>query len=86
MGSAVSTDPANYTISPHVRVRSESFGLLFYDTEDSRLTFVKSRDILQIEVLPNGSKRITANMEPATQVRVKKLLDHLLQKRLIGGA
>jgi putative mycofactocin binding protein MftB len=86
MESAVSTEPANYAISPHVRVRKETFGLLFYNTEDSRLTFVKSRDILQIEALPNGSKRIAANPEPATQVRVNKLLDHLLQKRLICGA
>jgi putative mycofactocin binding protein MftB len=69
-----------------VRVRIEAFGLLFYNTENSRLTFVKSRDILQIEDLPNGSKRISASLEPVTQVRVKKLLDHLLQKRLICGA
>jgi putative mycofactocin binding protein MftB len=86
MESAVSTELAIYTISPHVRVRKEAFGLLFYNTEDSRLTFVKSRDILQIEALPNGVKKIAAALEPATQVRVKKLLDHLLKKRLIGGS
>ncbi len=86
MGSAVSTDPAIYTISPHVRVRQEAFGLLFYNTEDSRLTFVKSRDILQISALPNGAKNIAASLEPGTQASVRKLLDHLLKKRLIGGS
>jgi putative mycofactocin binding protein MftB len=66
MASAVSTEPAtdtrieSYTISPSVRVRKEAFGLLFYNTEDSRLTFVKSGDILQIQALPHGVKRIAA--------------------------
>jgi putative mycofactocin binding protein MftB len=94
MVSAVFTEPANYTrinrrddlcytISPQVRVRKEAFGLLFYNTEDSRLTFVKSGDLLQIKALPHGAMGITASLEPETQTRVRKLLDHLLKKRLI---
>jgi putative mycofactocin binding protein MftB len=94
MVSAVSTEPtintrinrqddSCYTISPHVRVRKEAFGLLFYNTEDSRLTFVKSGDLLQIKTLPHGAKRIMASLEPETYSRVRKLLDHLLKKRLI---
>ena len=86
MASAVSIEPAVYTISPHVRARKEAFGLLFYNTEDSRLTFVKSGDILQIEAPPHGVKRIAASLEPETQTRVRKLLDHLIEKRLIGGS
>ncbi len=86
--AAVSTrivrrDDSCYAISPPVRVRKEAFGLLFFNTEDSRLTFVKSGNLLQIKSLPHGAKRITASLEPETQVRVRKLLDHLLQKRLI---
>jgi putative mycofactocin binding protein MftB len=94
MESAVSTELAVltrtdrredscYAVTPPVRVRKEAFGLLFYNTEDSRLTFVKSRDLLQIKALPHGAKRITASLEPETQSKVRKLLDHLLQKRLI---
>jgi len=83
---AVSTEPAIYTVSPSARVRKEAFGLLFYNTEDSRLTFVKSGDLLQIKALPHGAKRIAARLEPETQTRVTKLLDHLLKKRLIGGS
>jgi putative mycofactocin binding protein MftB len=83
MGSAVSTEPAIYAVSPPVRVRKEAFGLLFYNTEDSRLTFVKSGDLLQIRALPHGTKRLTARLEPETQTKVSKLLGHLLHKRLI---
>jgi putative mycofactocin binding protein MftB len=86
MASAVSIEPSIHTVLPSVRVRKEAFGLLFYNTETSRLTFVKSGDILQIQALPNGTKRIEARLEPETQARVITLLDRLLQKRLIGGA
>jgi putative mycofactocin binding protein MftB len=74
---------SDYAVSPPVRVRKEAFGLLFYNTEDSRLTFVKSGDLLQIKALPHGAKRITMSLEPETQTKVRKLLDLLLQKRLI---
>ena len=86
MGSVVSTETAVYAISSHVRVRKEAFGLLFYNIEDSRLTFVRSRDILQIRVLPNGTERIEAGVEPSTHAGTRKLLDLLLKKRLIGGS
>jgi putative mycofactocin binding protein MftB len=87
--AAVSTridrrDDSYYAIPPHVRVRKEAFGLLFYNTENSRLSFVKSGDLLQVKALPHGAKKITASLEPETQTRVRKLLDHLLKKRLIG--
>jgi putative mycofactocin binding protein MftB len=85
MASAVSTEPAIYTVPPSVRVRKEAFGLLFYNTEDSRLTFVKSGSILKIQALPDEAKKIAAGFEPEAHTRVTKLLDHLLKKRLIGG-
>jgi len=73
-------------VPPPVRVRKEAFGLLFYNTQDSRLTFVKSRDLLQIETLPHRGKRIVASLGPASQMKVKRLLEHLLKKGLIGEA
>jgi hypothetical protein len=33
-------------VPDHVRVRQEDFGLLFYDTRSTRLTFVRSGDRL----------------------------------------
>jgi putative mycofactocin binding protein MftB len=94
MVSAVSTEPAMdaktdrqdgscYTVSPSVRVRKEAFGLLFYNTEVSRLVFVKSGDLLQIKAFPHGAKKIVASLEPGIQSKVRKLLDHLLKKGLI---
>jgi putative mycofactocin binding protein MftB len=85
-GSAVSTESSIHTIPHSVRVRKEAFGLLFYNTEDSSLTFVKSGDTLEIEALPNGTKSIVAGRESKTQIRVKKLLALLSKKRLIGGS
>ena len=35
-----------YRVSDWVRVRRESFGLLFYDTRSTRLTFVRSGESL----------------------------------------
>ena len=95
--SAVSTKPdfhvdddrpdlTSYTVSPSVRVRKEAFGLLFYNMKDSRLTFVKSGDLLRIKTLPHGVKRISAGVTPDSQTRVRKLLNHLLTKRLISDS
>jgi putative mycofactocin binding protein MftB len=86
MVSAVFTELAIFTVSPSVRVRKEAFGLLFYNTEDSNLTFVISGDILQIQALPHGVKRIAAGLKLETPTRVRRLLDHLLKKRLISGS
>ena len=71
-------------IAPHVRVRRESFGLLFYNTENSSLTFVKSADHLEIRVLSSREKVIIATArKPEMQVRIKNLFDHLSRKRLL---
>ena len=77
---------ARHAVSPPVRVRKEDFGLLFYDTEESRLTFVKSGGLLEIKTLPSGKKSVEAVIKPDTQIKVRKLLDHLLKKRLICEA
>jgi putative mycofactocin binding protein MftB len=76
----VSTE-TRYAIYPHVRARKEAFGILFYNAEDSQLTFVKSGNLLKIEALPNGTKIISARLE--SQPKMKKLVGQLLAKRLI---
>jgi putative mycofactocin binding protein MftB len=86
----VFTDPPDfpqydrrYAVPPPVRVRKESFGLLFYSTLDSRLTFVKSEDLLQVEALPGGPKLLVTSREPASRSKIKRLLDRLLEKGLV---
>jgi putative mycofactocin binding protein MftB len=38
-----------------VRVRREGFGLLFYNSKDAKLTFVKSGDFLRVERTEDGA-------------------------------
>ena len=93
MGSAVSTNPVRRTtkeccfaVSPAARVRKEAFGLVFFNTRESRLTFVRCGDLLRIEAGPCGRKKIAAQLEGRSREKVKRLLDHLLRKGLIGEA
>lgn len=72
-----------YLVAPHVRVRKEEFGLLFYNTQNARLTFVRSGDLFRIESLPAGGKMISADYESAGQRSLNKLLGNLVNKGLI---
>jgi putative mycofactocin binding protein MftB len=94
MASVASTDSAaspgkdspgniRYAVSPSVRVRKESFGLLFYDTKNSRLIFVYSRNLLKILSPEHGEKVITVSPRSAAQAKMKKLLDDLVGKGLL---
>jgi len=73
-------------VSPHVRVRKEEFGLLFYNTQNTKLTFVRSGDLFQIENLPSGGKMVAAAYEAADRNRPKKILENLVNKGLIFEA
>jgi putative mycofactocin binding protein MftB len=75
-----------YAVSPDVRVRKESFGLLFYNTRNTKLTFVRSGDLLRIDNSPLGGKNITASPGSADRVRTGKLIKDLLSKGLILDA
>lgn len=73
-----------YLVPDWVRVRRESFGLLFYDTRSTRLTFVRSGEslvpppftgphrVLRVDLLDEGRR-------PA----MSRLLRSLLTKGLI---
>lgn len=75
-----------YVVSPHVRVRNEEFGLLFYHTQNARLTFVRSGDLFEIQTQPGGEKRIIASSEAAGRGKRQKVLDSLVSKGLIFEA
>mgnify|MGYP000592662781 CR=1 FL=1 len=47
-----------YLVPDWVRVRRESFGLLFYDTRSTRLTFVRSGDALEPPAFVGGDRRL----------------------------
>lgn len=51
-----------YLVPDWVRVRRESFGLLFYDTRSTRLTFVRSGDALEPPAFVGGDRRLRVVM------------------------
>jgi len=78
---------AEYLVPDWVRVRRESFGLLFYDTRSTRLTFVRSGDSLAPPPF-TGSRRIlrVLSLDEGRRPAVSRLLGHLVAKGLIVAA
>jgi putative mycofactocin binding protein MftB len=85
-----------YLIPDWVRVRRESFGLLFYDTRSTKLTFVRSGESLEPPAFVGGSRvlRVVSGAGPAGGVgaegaagapggAVERLLDTLVAKGLV---
>jgi putative mycofactocin binding protein MftB len=83
-GGDILTEDACYHLSPGVRVRREAFGLLFYNSRDTKLTFVKSGDLLDIETLSPGSRGLTIHSDISEgEAKVMRLLETLRKKGLI---
>lgn len=89
----VSTDPraedmprrrTEYLVPDWVRVRRESFGLLFYDTRSTRLTFVRSGDCLDPPrfTAPRRVLRV-GSLDEGRRPVVSRLLQNLVSKGLI---
>jgi putative mycofactocin binding protein MftB len=76
-----------YMVPEWVRVRPEDFGLLFYDTRSTRLTFVRSGDSL---VPPSftGPRRVLSVRAGAAPggPALSRLLDDLVVKGLLVAA
>jgi putative mycofactocin binding protein MftB len=79
--------PAEYLVPDWVRVRRESFGLLFYDTRSTRLTFVRWGD--SREPPPFVGARRVLHVNSADEERrsaLSQLLQNLVAKGLIVAA
>jgi putative mycofactocin binding protein MftB len=75
---------AVYHLSPGVRVRKEDFGLLFYNSRNTNLTFVKSGDWLEIACGPPEDDRLTVHAaSSAEEARVERLIEALKRKGLV---
>ncbi len=72
----------DYLVPDHVRVRQEDFGLLFYDTRSTRLTFVRSGDRL---VPPPfvGDHRTLRAAGAAPDAALSRVLTGLVEKGLL---
>lgn len=74
----------NYLVPPWVRVRREEFGLLFYDTRDTKLTFVRSGSSLAAPSFTGLERRLGMQCESAPRERaVGRLLEKLEAKGLV---
>jgi putative mycofactocin binding protein MftB len=69
--------------APGVRVRREGFGLLFYDTGSTNLTFVKSGDLLEIASDSEGLLLTTRDQDGAGNTKARRILERLIKKGLI---
>jgi putative mycofactocin binding protein MftB len=94
MASAASTNrtmsegerTTEYALREGVRARREAFGLLFYNSADTRLTFVKSGNLLEVERMPEGafSLRSSCNGDhDDMEGKTRRVIETLLKKGLI---
>jgi putative mycofactocin binding protein MftB len=74
----------DYVVPSWVRVRQEEFGLLFYDTRDTKLTFVRSGSSLAAPSFTARERRLGIECESETRERaVGRLLATLEAKGLV---
>ena len=92
MASAACTEAASavrYVVPGSVRVRPEDFGLLFYDTRTTNLTFVRSGERLAIAPGAPGEERelllAGADVRHAVTARLLQTLQEKGLIRAIGG-
>jgi putative mycofactocin binding protein MftB len=76
-----------YLVPDWVRVRRESFGLLFYDTRSTRLTFVRSGDGLEPPPFtgPERVLRVVSSTDGQSPA-IGHLLERLVTRGLICGS
>jgi putative mycofactocin binding protein MftB len=73
-----------YRLSPGVRARRERFGLLFYNSRDTKLTFVKSGEFFDVAPDSECDFRLTVCRDNSEgEGKIKRLLEALLKKGLI---
>ena len=74
-----------YVLHPDCRVRSEGFGLLFYDLRGPKLLFVESGDLLDPDFFRSGSAAASAlGARPTSErLRVERLLQSLVVKGFV---
>jgi putative mycofactocin binding protein MftB len=74
-----------FVVPEWVRVRREGFGLLFYDTRSTKLTFVRSGDVLAPVASPAGRPMLRLPTETGSELSpvLSRLLENLVRKGLL---
>ena len=72
-----------YLVPDWVRVRRESFGLLFYDTRSTRLTYVRSGDRLDPPPFTGPRRGLTVTAAGGVSPALERVLHGLVEKGLL---
>ena len=73
-----------YHLAPWARARQEEFGLLFYDTRSTTMTFVRSRDRLVAPPFDDRTRPLQiAARTDAEEARLAGVLERLEAKGLV---
>ena len=75
-----------YLVPDWVRVRRESFGLLFYDTRSTKLTFVRSGDSLDPPPFTGPRRVLGVDRRDGAAPGLSRLLEDLEVKGLVVAA
>jgi putative mycofactocin binding protein MftB len=75
-----------YLVQHGARVRSEAFGLLFYNTADTKLTFVKCGASIQLSYDDGATQLIFTCDDEGESKKASDLLKRLARKGLIVEA
>jgi putative mycofactocin binding protein MftB len=73
---------SDFILPGGVRARREAFGLLFYNSSDAMLTFVRSGDLLDVEKA-GGFSRLRVTCANPREGALRRALALLLKKGLI---
>ena len=76
----------HYLLSPGIRVRKEKFGLLFYNSRNTHMTFVNSGELFDV-VRKEGGTTLLANPDGKYGERqIERVVETLTSKGLLSGA
>jgi putative mycofactocin binding protein MftB len=76
-----------YRLSPWARVRQEEFGLLFYDTRSTTMTYVRSGDLLVAPPFDDRTRPLGTRVHSVEdEARLGRVLEQLEGKGLVVAA
>ena len=81
------TGKTHYALRPGIRARREKFGLLFYDSRTTGMTFVRSGGSL--DVVRGDAGTLVLVVRPGAahgEKQIERLMDVLAKKGLVDGA
>ena len=74
----------SYCLSPGVRARREAFGLLFYNSRDAKLTYLKSGDLFHVVPdLQGASGLAVCCSDSIGDAKLERLVDLMRKRGLI---